>query len=248
MITWLTAFLDLPSDRFTEGTRFWSQVTGWPLSPRRGERQEFATLLPPHGDAHLKVQAVDGPAGCHLDVHVADVAAGVASAQALGAQVRAAHEGYVVMGSPGGFVFCVVPHASGGVVAPPSAWPGGRSSVEQLCLDVPAPSYDREAAFWAALTGFERQRGEPDEFEDLTRPAWSPLRFLLQRLDDDAPRTTAHLDLASDDRRAEVDRHQALGATATYDGRGWTTMQDPVGTTYCITDRVPGYDLPGRPS
>ena len=250
MITWFTAFLDLPAERFEEGARFWSAVTGWPVSPLRGEREEFATLLPSRGDSHLKVQAVDGPPGCHLDVHVTDLSAGVARARELGAQIHTEHDGYTVMASPGGFVFCVVPHATGGVLAPPSSWPGGRSSIEQLCIDAPPAAYDREADFWTAFTGFERDRGEPNEFENLNRPAWSPLRFLLQRLDSDAAgRTTAHLDVASDDRVAEIRRHESLGAEVTYEGRGWTTMRDPVGSAYCITERVPAYDLPSsRPS
>ena len=153
------------------------------------------------------------------------------------------------MESPGGFVFCVVPHAGGGAPPAPVSWPGGRSSVEQLCFDVPPEHADREAGFWAAFTGFTRVPGTPDEFEDLPRPPWSPLRFLVQRLDDDAPRTTAHLDVASDDREAEVARHVALGARVAYVGRGWTTLTDPVGSTYCVTDRVPAFDLPpNRPS
>lgn len=245
MITWFTAFLDLPEQRFEEGVRFWSAVTGWRVSPRRGDRDEFATLLPDHGDPHLKVQAVGGPPGCHLDVHVHDLAAGAAAARDLGAEVRSEEDGWTVMASPGAFTFCIVPHRVDGVLPPPAAWPGGRSAVEQLCLDIPPATYDQEAGFWTALTGFERI---PDEFEDLARPAWSPLRFLLQRLDDDQPRTTAHLDLASDDRPAEVRRHEGLGARTAYEGRGWTTLTDPVGSTYCITDRVPGYDLPSRSS
>ena len=244
MIAWLTASLHLPAARFEDGARFWSDVTGHRVSPRRGPRGEVAALLPEGADPHLKVQAVDGAPGCHLDVHVPETAAGVAGARALGAAVVAEEDGYTVMASPGGFVFCVVPHVTGGVLAPPASWPGGRSSVEQLCLDIPAAAYDDEAAFWEAWTGFERVRGEPNEFEDLRRPAWSPLRFLLQRLDDDAPRTTAHLDLASDDRAAEVRRHESLGAVVAHGGRGWTTMTDPVGSTYCVTDRVPAYDLP----
>lgn len=243
MITWFTAFLDLPTERFEEGVHFWSDVTGWPVSARRGEREEFATLRPAEGDPHLAAQAVDGPAGCHLDVHVADVTAGVDAAVTLGAEVDQERDGYTVLRSPGGNVFCVVPHR-GGSVSPPSSWPGGRSSVEQLCLDIPASTYDRETGFWTAFTGFERERGRPDEFEDLRRPAWSPLRFLMQRLEDEAPRTTAHLDLAADDRPAEVRRHEELGADVAYVGRGWTTMTDPVGSTYCVTDRVPAYDLP----
>jgi hypothetical protein len=249
VITWFTAFLDLPAARFDEGVRFWSDVTGYQVSPRRGEREEFATLVSDQGDPHLKVQAVEGPPGCHLDVHMTDVASGVDVARDLGAEVRREHDGWTVMASPGGFLFCVVPHPTSGVLVPPASWPSGRSSVEQVCIDAPPAAYDREADFWTAFTGFQRERGEPNEFENLNRPPWSPFRFLLQRLDsDEAGRTTAHLDLASDDRAAEVRRHESLGAEVAYDGRGWTTMRDPVGSTYCVTDRVPAYDLPPGPS
>ena len=59
-------------------------------------------------------------------------------------------------------------------------------------------------------------------------------------LDDPAERVTAHLDLAAGDRGTEVARHETLGAVPQYDGRGWTTLQDPAGTVYCVTDRAPG--------
>ena len=49
----------------------------------------------------------------------------------------------------------------------------------------------------------------------------------------------AHLDLAADDRDAEVARHLALGATEVARARGWTVLTDPVGTTYCVTRRTP---------
>jgi hypothetical protein len=49
---------------------FWREVTGSALSPFRGVAAEFATLLPPDGDAYLRVQRVkDDPGGHHLDLH-----------------------------------------------------------------------------------------------------------------------------------------------------------------------------------
>lgn len=70
-VRWLTAFHDMPADVFDTGTSFWQSITGYRLSPRRGVSQEFATLIPPDGDPFLRVQrTVDGPPGCHLDVHV----------------------------------------------------------------------------------------------------------------------------------------------------------------------------------
>lgn len=69
------------------------------------------------------------------------------------------------------------------------------------------------------------------------RPEGQPLRFLLQRLDDDQPCVTAHLDLASDDADAEADRHVALGAAEVRRTGGWITLLDPSGRAYCVTRR-----------
>jgi hypothetical protein len=48
-----------------------------------------------------------------------------------------------------------------------------------------------------------------------------------------------HLDLASADRDAEVDRLVALGASivGTYDG--WVTLADPEGNEFCVQTAVP---------
>lgn len=161
--TWATAYLDLPASSLDRGVAFWRAVTGYGLSPARGEHREFATLEPGEGDAFLCVQRVaDGPGGIHLDLHVADPRAGADAALALGA-VEVADRGYVVLRSPGGFTFCLVPgclvpgHES---MRPPAAtWgDGGRSLVDQVCLDIPAAGYDEECAFWEALTGWESGR------------------------------------------------------------------------------------------
>jgi hypothetical protein len=90
---WLTVFLDFPADAFDSGVAFWREVTGSGLSPFRGTTGEFATLLPPAGDAYLHVQRItDGGSGHHLDLHV-DPADGTledaaALAVSLGARVR----------------------------------------------------------------------------------------------------------------------------------------------------------------
>ena len=72
-VRWMWLFLDTPRADAARSWAFWSEVTGWPLSATRGDHDEFATLLPPRGDAWLKVQAVaDGPGGIHLDLDVAE--------------------------------------------------------------------------------------------------------------------------------------------------------------------------------
>ncbi|MET8149681.1 VOC family protein [Actinoplanes sp. NPDC049668] len=225
---WVTGFLDSPS-RVAEP--FWRAVTGSGLSARRGPGGEFATLLPGDGDAYLRVQVVgDGPADCHLDLHVEDVAAQARRVVGLGADVVLADGELVVLRSPAGLRFCLVPWR-GEAVRPA----GGRALVDQLCLDVPRAVFDGEADFWAAATGWRRRPGSLPEFDFLVRPDGMPLRLLLQRVGGD--RAGMHPDLACDDRPAEVAWHVGLGAVVVSAGPRWTTLRDPAGRLYCVTDR-----------
>lgn len=239
---WVTTFLDLAAPAFSRSTDFWARVTGSELSALRGEGGEFGTLVPPDGDAHLAVQRrAEGATRLHLDLHVADPSAAAEGAARLGAGVRHRSEhGYVVLDSPGGLPFCFVSHAAG-TRTRPVAWPTGhRSLFDQVCLDVGADEFDAEVAFWAALTGWEPTGSRTSaDFVPLRRPAEQPWRFLLQRTHDARPQASAHLDLATDDRPAEVARHVALGATALQEHTRWTVMRDPGGAAYCLTDRDP---------
>lgn len=240
-VSWTTAFLDLAAEH-DGGLAFWSAVTGYAASPAQGERAEFHSLLPPRGDDHLGVQRPDeGPGRIHLDLHVTDPRSAADAALDLGAtEVHAYGHGYVVLRSPGGPTFCFVDHAAS-QVTPPATWSGGgRSVVDQVCLDVAPAAYDEECAFWAVTTGRAPVGSATSpEFVALPRPASQPLRLLLQRLASDQPSVTAHLDLAVDDRPAEVRRHQELGAEVAAHFPGWTVLVDPTGARYCVTDRDP---------
>lgn len=238
--TWITAFLDLSADHHDEGVSFWSAVTGYDVSPRRGGSGEFATLIPGDGDPFLRVQALaEGDDGIHLDLHVPDPRAAADHAVGLGAAELANH-GYVVMRSPGGLPFCFVPDP--GVTRPaPSVWAGGHSSlVDQVCIDIPASSYDDECGFWRDLTGWEpRSSAVSPDFQSLLRPEGQPLRLLLQRLGEQTGAVRAHLDWATTDRAAETERHQEHSARVVGTHSRWTVLADPVGRVYCITDRDP---------
>ncbi len=75
-VHWLTAFIDHPTAGSDSVVRFWQVATGSAVSARRGDRGQFATLLPPDGDSYLRVQETDdGSAGIHIDLHVDDVPA-----------------------------------------------------------------------------------------------------------------------------------------------------------------------------
>jgi hypothetical protein len=236
-VRWVTAFLDMAPVRAEQTESFWVRVTGYHLSPRRGEHGEFASLLPPDGDPHLKVQTVvqSSPGGLHVDLHTDDVSALATKAEALGANASHLDAGYVVCRSPGGMTFCVVDHP-GFRAATPATWPGGRSIVDQVCLDIPPSRWEAECRFWADLTGWELVDENPvDEFRRLRRPEGLAIQFLLQRLDDEQPLVVGHLDLGSDDYLAETDRHLVLGATEVRRTPDWVTLRDPSGRLYCVT-------------
>jgi hypothetical protein len=236
-VRWVTAFLDTAHEHAERTESFWSRVTGYRLSQRRGVREEFASLVPADGDPHLKVQTVvqSSSGGLHLDLHTDDVSGLAATAEALGASVGSLTDGFIVCGSPGGMTFCVVDHP-GSRAATPATWPSGRSMVDQVCLDIPPSRWEEECRFWADLTGWGLvDRNPEDEFRRLARPAGLAIQLLLQRLDDEQPVVTGHLDLGSDDYLAEADRHLALGATEVRRTPHWVTLGDPSGRLYCVT-------------
>lgn len=243
-VRWTTAFLDLPDAVHEAAVTFWTAVTATTVSAARGDRGQFATLLPGDGDAYLRVQRLEGAPRVHLDLHVDDVPAGAQHAVGLGAQVLLTAE-HIVLASPGGFVFCLVPdRGERRRPGPVTGALGGRALVDQVALDVPAPLVARELEFWTSLTGWAPDGDVTGTLVPLTRPAGMPLRLLVQRLgaDDGRTSTSAHLDLAAGgpDRRTVVAEHLGLGATVAGEGARWTVLRDPAGSPYCLTDRDPG--------
>jgi hypothetical protein len=238
----LSAFVDLAAAQHEEGLALWERLTGYQRSAARGPDGEFVTLVPADGDGFLRVQRLgSGASRVHLDLHVEEPRAAALEALGLGATMVAEEIGYLTLASPGGFVFCFVPHAAGDVPRA-TTWPdGNRSRVDQVCLDIPPSAYDREFAFWEDLTSWEaRPLQAGNEFARLTPPAGQPLKLLLQRLDADEPAVRAHLDWCATDRDAEAERQVGAGATLVerFD-RGWTVMAGPDGFEYCITGRAP---------
>jgi hypothetical protein len=236
-IRWVTAFLDHPASKHDAAVAFWAAATGSPLSNRCGEHGEFATLVPNDGDAYLRVQRVaSGDGGVHLDLHVEDVTAFAWKAVSLGAKELHHEDELVVLTSPAGFAFCVVPWR--GEATRPTPSPG---VVDQVALDISPSDYDLEGSFWADLTQWELRRGSREEFVVLERPEGQPIRLLLQRLVDDRPGpVTAHLDLAAGAHVHDVVvRLSGLGARAMREEAHWVVMRDPGGLPFCVTERDP---------
>ncbi len=247
-IRWTTAMLDVPSAVLDETVAFWCEVTSSSLSPWRGADGELATLVPPDGDAFLRVQRFEPGPRVHLDLHVgdaADVRAELVRALALGAALEHDAGTHVVLSSPGGFVFCLV--EDDGHARRPAPVRVGRDAppttalVDQLCLDVPAVRFAQEVAFWTELTRWSAHPTDEDEFLVLDRPPSLPLRLMLQRLGEDDPRreVASHLDLATTNRPALESAHVAARARVLSRRPGRTTLADPSGQPYCLTDRRP---------
>jgi predicted enzyme related to lactoylglutathione lyase len=238
-------FADVPASALDAAAGFWSAVSGWPSGEPSGRDGEFLPLQPAGGDRFLWLQRVDRPAGAggwHLDLHVPDRAAGVEVAVTAGAEVVRTGDDYVALNSPAGLPFCLAREDDDRARTrpTPASRPGGRSLVDQICIDIPAKGFEREVAFWVRLTGWPQTGSDLPEFDRLAVPARLPVRMLLQRLGpDDTDGIRAHADIAADDRAAEVGRHAELGGEVVGPGQGWTTLRDPAGLTYCVTDRVP---------
>lgn len=234
---WVSVFLDLPAATFDTAAAFWAAVTGFPLSARRGDDLEFATLVPGEGDAYLRVQRVrDANPRLHLDVHVTDVGAAAAHAVELGAEpVADAGLGYRVLCSPGGLVFCLVRHTSRTRPAP-TAWPDGhRSVVDQVALDLTLEVHAVESAFWAALLDQPVQQLGRDEFQH-DRPAARTAAAVSAAAPGRTHRTRPGTPGPVRRRRRGRGRPAlALGAVRVRDHDDWTVLRDPAGLHYCVT-------------
>ncbi|WP_406374451.1 VOC family protein [Streptomyces sp. NBC_00647] len=239
-VRWTYAFVDRPGRDFGAALDFWTSVTETTLSEPRGDQGEFVTLLPGGADACVKAQGVaDGTGGAHLDLAVEDVPALVESARRLGAEVVSGHDGWAVLRSPGGQLFCAVPWQGESARPPVVEGPGGATSrLDQVTIDLAPGVYAAEIAFWSELTGWESHPGALPEFHLIKPPAGLPLRILLQRLGTGRP-TSAHLDLACSDVETVRAHHEGLGATPVGRGARWTVMRDPAGGVYCLTGRDP---------
>ncbi|MFI9510354.1 VOC family protein [Nocardia sp. NPDC052566] len=239
MIRWIWAFIDRPTAQFEDALAFWTAATATHLSPRRGDNDEFVTLLPAHGDPCIKAQAVGTGGGVHIDLDVEDVREALTRAEKLGATVIADHDTYVIMSSPQGQVFCLTGEDGGELPAPAVAPDGTLSKLDQICIDVGPSGFQDEARFWAELTGWQpRPHPTLTEFIHLIPDRMMPVRILLQRVGEERP-TSAHLDLACSDISALADWHETLGARKVRRGGHWIVMTDPTGYTYCLTGRDP---------
>ncbi len=241
-VRWLTIFIDRPGSTVSVATEFWQRVTGTTRSPVRGEHRQFETLLPAEGDAHIRVQRLEGgPGGTHLDVHTDDPSRLVGRAIDLAATLVDADPVHILR-SPGGYTWCIVSwHGESAPSATHVGPSGAPSRLDQICLDIAPVHFDAEVRFWTALLGWSCSVSAiRPEFAGVARPQGMPMGLLFQRLDEGDGPTTGHLDLAAGEGLdAVVADHVAAGAQLETREWLWTVLRDPSGHRYCITRRDP---------
>jgi predicted enzyme related to lactoylglutathione lyase len=96
---------------------------------------------------------------------------------------------------------------------------------------------EREVSFWQAVLGYKRAYEADDEIV-LTNDAESEPGLVFVKVPE--PKTVKnrlHIDLAPDDRDAEVERILALGATRADIGQHdvpWVVLRSPEGNELCV--------------
>ena len=102
--------IDCPEDLYDQDREFWSDAFGQEVVSRDARFSSLRGRIGKQGGAFIgfqKVQAHD--IGIHFDIETDDVEAEVARLRALGGKVKKRIRQHVVMQSPSGHSFCVVP-------------------------------------------------------------------------------------------------------------------------------------------
>jgi hypothetical protein len=106
------------------------------------------------------------------------------------------------------------------------------SSLQGLVIDVPKAEHERAVAFWSAALGHAPAVSEKYpayvQFADVTPGCY----LLVQATGDSESRM--HLDFATADRDAELDRLTRVGAEEVTREHRWGVMRDPAGQPFCV--------------
>jgi hypothetical protein len=120
--------------------------------------------------------------------------------------------------------------------------------IKEIVFDAEHPS--RLARFWAAaIAGYTVRAYDAAEIDRLAAAGFTPETDPAVMVDGPGPslcfqrrappgtgRNPVHLDLVGGDRRREVDRLIALGASVRDEHERYTVMLDPEGNQFCIQD------------
>lgn len=115
--------IDCKTGNLDAAAEFWGSALGAP--PARSANlanDPYVDLQAPDRDVYLSVQAVDHESRVHIDIESDDIEAEVARLVKLGATRLADIKDWVVMLSPTGQQFCVVPVVRGGFDENANRW------------------------------------------------------------------------------------------------------------------------------
>ena len=227
---WLSAFLDLPADRYDAGVGFWEDVTGFQRSRAAGRARRVRDAGPagrrrlPAGPAARR-RARRGPPRPARRRPRARPRTSVAGhgAERRGRRRRLPH-----------------PHLARRLHVLPGQPPGRRPARRPRSgptatrrTSTRSASTSRRAGTTPSWTSGRADRlAAPRPEAGLgVRPAHPgrdlPLQLLLQRLDDEQDAVTAHLDWAATDHEAELAAHVAAGAEVVGPLRGLDGAERP---------------------
>ena len=234
-VRWVWAFLDLPEEGFEESVEFWRAVTRTTVSPWRGDRGQFATLLPGAGRG-----LGQGAAGRRCGRHPPRPRRRRAArgrprrcALSLGAR-RSSTRCPTTTGPSGGRVplagrFRLLPDVAGRRRRPcrgPGAGGAAEPCSTRSAWTSPATGMPPRSRSGRRSPGGRCGRGLAGVREPgcgRAAPGAVPAAAAGRK----ASGVRAHVDLACADSRAEYDRHVALGAGRVRPGRGWIVLRRP---------------------
>lgn len=109
-------------------------------------------------------------------------------------------------------------------------------TVEIASITFDAANASDLADFWSAALDRPIAEGANEFF---ARLGGAPMMMFIAVPEDKTAKNRCHLDLAADDRAAEVERLTELGAEFVHEKEEfdihWVTMRDPQGNEFCIS-------------
>jgi hypothetical protein len=146
-----TLLIDVESDQFRRGVRFWSEALGATARHSGDPKDPFIELPAAAGDVHIEMQRVDAAGRYHLDLYAPDVDVEARRLVGLGAKKVKREEAWWVMQAPTGHLFCVIPESA------PAATDDDEDEEERPAdVDADGPARD----------GAEDDEDDEDEFLD----------------------------------------------------------------------------------
>lgn len=106
------------------------------------------------------------------------------------------------------------------------------SLLTTLMIDCLDSHFEESLRFWSGALGLKPEGNPAPEQRYVTLGRLPvPLTVCLQKVESNPG---YHLDIETDDQRAERERMQTLGGKSKYHIRRWWVMQDPSGSAFCL--------------